>query len=63
MEVDDVWAIDCEFLMFAMPHPVEEGETAWLLVAGPENRTIASRHTVQEFQLAEIKAAAKELGL
>ena len=63
MEVDDVWAIDCEFLMFAMPHPVEEGETAWLLVAGPENRTIASKHTVQEFQLAEIKAAAKELGL
>ena len=62
MEVDDVWAIDCEFLMFAMPHPVEEGTTAWLLVAGPE-RSIASKHSVQEFQLAELKAAAKELGL
>ena len=62
MDIDDVWAIYCEFLMFAMPHPVNEGETAWLLVAGPE-RTIASKHTVQEFQLAELKAAAKELGL
>ena len=63
MDVDDVWAIDCEFLMFAMPHPVEEGGTAWLLVPGPDNRSIASKHTVQAFQLAELKAAAQDLGL
>lgn len=63
MEVDDVWGIDCEFLMFAMPHPEEEGATAWLLVPGPEGRVIASKHTVQEYQFAELKNAAKELGL
>lgn len=63
MEVDDVWAIDCEFLMFAMPHPAEEGATAWLLVPGPDHRVIASKHTVQEFELAELKATAQQLGL
>ena len=63
MQIDDVWGIDCEFLMFAMPHPEEEGGTAWLLVPGPEGRVIASKHTVQEYQFAELKNAAKELGL
>ena len=63
MQVDDVWGIDCEFLMFAMPHPLQEGETAWMLVPGPDNRVISSQRTVQEYQFAEIKAAAKELGL
>lgn len=63
MEEDDVWGIDCEFLMFAMPHPIEEGATAWLLVPGPEGRVVSSKNTLQEFQLAELKAAAKELGL
>ena len=63
MDIDDVWGVDCEFLMFAMPHPVEEGATAWLLVPGPEGRVVSSKHTVQEFQFAELKAAAKELGL
>lgn len=63
MEVDDVWGIDCEFLMFAMPHPVQEGETAWLLIPGPDGRVISSRHMVQEYQVAELKAAARELGL
>jgi hypothetical protein len=63
MEIDDVWGIDCEFLMFALPHPQEEGATAWLLVPGPEGRVIASKHTVQEYQFAELKNAAKDLGL
>ena len=63
MQVDDVWGVDCEFLMFAMPHPVDEGATAWLLVPGPDGRVVTSRHTVQEYQFAELKAAAKELGL
>lgn len=63
MQIDDVWGIDCEYLMFAMPHPEEEGATAWLLVPGPEGRVIASKHTVQEYQFAELKNAAKELGL
>ena len=70
MEVDDVWGVDCEFLMFAMPHPLEEGTTAWLLVPGPEGRVVSTKHTVQEYQFAELKEAmqeakdaAKELGL
>lgn len=63
MQVDDVWGVDCEFLMFAMPHPVNEGETAWLLVPGPEHRVISSQHTVQQYQFAELKAAAQDLGL
>lgn len=63
MEIDDVWGIDCEFLMFAMPHPEQEGATAWLLVPGPDGRSISSRSTVQEYQFAELKNAAKELGL
>jgi len=63
MEEDDVWGIDCEFLMFAMPHPIEEGATAWLLVPGPEGRVVSSKNTLQEFQFAELKAAAKDLGL
>lgn len=63
MQVDDVWGIDCEFLMFAIPHPVEEGATAWLLVPGPDQRVISSRRTVQEYQFAELKAAAQDLGL
>lgn len=63
MEMDDVWGIDCEFLMFAMPHPEQEGATAWLLVPGPDNRVVASRSTVQEYQFSELKQAAKELGL
>jgi hypothetical protein len=63
MQVDDVWGIDCEFLMFAMPHPQDEGATAWLLIPGPENRVISSKQTVQDYQLAELKQAARELGL
>jgi len=63
MQVDDVWGIDCEFLMFAMPHPAQEGGTAWLLVPGPHDRVVSSRQTVQDYQFAEIKAAAKDLGL
>lgn len=63
MEMDDVWGIDCEFLMFAMPHPEQEGATAWLLVPGPDNRVVASKSTVQEYQFSELKQAAKELGL
>ena len=63
MQVDDVWGIDCEFLLFAMPHPVDEGATAWLLVPGPEHRTVSSQRTVQDYQMAEIKAAAQDLGL
>lgn len=63
MEVDDVWGIDCEFLMFAMPHPLEEGETAWLLIPGPENREISSKQTVQDYQMAELRHAAQQLGL
>jgi hypothetical protein len=62
MQVDDVWSIDCEFLMFPVPHP-EEGATAWLLVPGPEGRVISAKHTVQDYQFAELKNAAKELGL
>ena len=63
MQVEDVWGIDCEFLMFAMPHPQEEGATAWLLIPGPDNRTISSRQTVQDYQFAELKRAAEDLGL
>lgn len=63
MQVDAVWGIDCEFLMFAMPHPAQEGGTAWLLVPGPHDRVVSSRQTVQDYQFAEIKAAAKDLGL
>ena len=63
MQIDDVWGIDCEFLMFAMPHPQEEGATAWLLIPGPDNRAISSRQTVQDYQFAELKRAAAELGL
>lgn len=63
MEVDDVWGIDCDFLMFAMPHPEEEGATAWLLIPGPDHRAVSSKHTVQEYQFAELKNAAKDLGL
>lgn len=63
MQVDDVWGIDCEFLLFAMPHPQDEGATAWLLIPGPDHRVISSKQTVQDYQLAEIKRAAKELGL
>lgn len=63
MQIDDVWGIDCEFLMFAMPHPAQEGATAWLLVPGPHERVVSSRQTVQDYQFAEIKAAAKDLGL
>lgn len=63
MQVDDVWGIDCEFLMFAMPHPQDEGGTAWLLIPGPDNRVISSKQTVQDYQFAELKRAAAELGL
>lgn len=63
MQVDDVWGIDCEFLMFAMPHPQDESASAWLLIPGPDNRLVSSRHTVQEYQMAELKQAAAELGL
>lgn len=63
MQIDDVWGIDCEFLMFALPHPEHEGESAWLLVPGPEGRVISSQHTVQDYQFAEIQAAAKDLGV
>ncbi|MBI1626710.1 hypothetical protein HF327_019710 [Comamonas sp. EJ-4] len=63
MQIDDVWGIDCEFLMFAMPHPQEEGATAWLLIPGPDNRAISSRQTVQDYQFAELKRAAEDLGL
>lgn len=63
MLVDDVWGIDCEFLMFAMPHPQDEGATAWLLIPGPDNRVISSKQTVQDYQFAELKNAATELGL
>lgn len=63
MELDDVWGIDCEFLMFAMPHPVEEGATAWMLLPGPDNRVISSQHTVHDYHVAELKAAATQLGL
>ena len=63
MQVDDVWGIDCEFLMFALPHPQDEGASAWLLVPGPGHRTVSSRHTVQDYQLAELKRAAADLGL
>lgn len=62
MLMDDVWGIDCEFLMFAMPHPQDEGATAWLLIPGPDNRVIASRQTVQDYQFAELKNAAAALG-
>lgn len=63
MQVDDVWGIDCEFLMFAMPHPQDETASAWLLIPGPEQRQVSSRHTVQDYQMAEIRHAAAELGL
>ena len=63
MQLDDVWGIDCEFLMFAIPHPLEEGATAWLLIPGPDNRVISSQQTVQDYQFAELKIAAAELGL
>ncbi|MEG2630655.1 MAG: hypothetical protein RSB42_07290 [Comamonas sp.] len=63
MQVDDVWGIDCEFLMFAMPHPQDETASAWLLIPGPQQRQVSSRHTVQDYQMAEIKFAAAELGL
>lgn len=63
MEVDDVWGIDCEFLMFAMPHPHDEGASAWLLIPGPDHRVVSSRHTVQDYQMAQIQRAAQELGL
>lgn len=63
MQVDDVWGVDCEFLMFAMPHPQDESATAWLLIPGPDHRVVSSRHTVQDYQMAEIKRAAAELGL
>jgi len=63
MQVEDVWGIDCEFLMFAMPHPQDESASAWLLIPGPENRVISSRNTVQDYQMEEIRRAAAELGL
>ncbi|MET1117030.1 MAG: hypothetical protein ABWY08_19045 [Comamonas sp.] len=63
MQVDDVWGIDCEFLMFAMPHPHDESASAWLLIPGPHHRVVSSRNTVQDYQMAEIKRAAAELGL
>ena len=63
MQVEDVWGIDCEFLMFAMPHPQDESTTAWLLIPGPENRVISSRNTVQDYQMEEIRRAAEQLGL
>lgn len=63
MQVDDVWGIDCEFLMLAMPHPQQEGATAWLLIPGPDGRVVSSRHTVQDYQLAQLQRAAAELGL
>jgi hypothetical protein len=63
MQLDDVWGIDCEFLMFAMPHPQEENATAWLLIPGPDNRVISSKLTVQDYQFAELRMAAAELGL
>ncbi len=63
MQVDDVWGIDCEFLMFAMPHPQDENATTWLLIPGPDERVVSSRHTVQDYQMAELKRAAAELGL
>lgn len=63
MQVDDVWGVDCEFLMFAMPHPQQEGQTAWLLIPGPQERVISSKRTVQDYQFAELKNAAAELGL
>lgn len=62
MLVDDVWGIDCEFLMFAMPHPQDEGATAWLLIPGPDNRVISSRQTVQDYQFTELKNAAEVWG-
>jgi len=62
MLVDDVWGIDCEFLMFAMPHPQDEGATAWLLIPGPDHRVISSKQTVQDYQFAELKNAAATLG-
>lgn len=63
MQVEDVWGIDCEFIMFALPHPQDETATAWLLVPGPDNRVVSSRHTVQDYQMAQIQRAAAELGL
>lgn len=63
MAVDDVWGVDCEFLMFAMPHPQNEEETAWLLIPGPDHRAVSLKKTVQDYQFAEIKRAAAELGL
>lgn len=63
MEIDDVWGIDCEFLLFAMPHPQEEGAAAWLLIPGPDRRVISSKQTVQDYQFAEIRRAAADLGL
>ena len=63
MRVDDVWGIDCEFLMFAMPHPQDESATAWLLIPGPDQRSVSSRQTVQDYQFAELRRAAAELGL
>lgn len=63
MQVDDVWGVDCEFLMFAMPHPQNEEETVWLLIPGPEHRAVSLKKTVQDYQFAEIKRAAAELGL
>lgn len=63
MQVDDVWGIDCEFIMFAVPHPQDENAAAWLLVPGPEHRVVSSRHTVQDYQMAEIRRAATQLGL
>ena len=62
MVVDDVWGIDCEVLMFAMPHPQDEGATGWLLIPGPDNRVISSRQTVRDYQFAEFKNAADMLG-
>lgn len=63
MQIDDVWAIDCEFLMFAMPHPQDEAGTAWLLIPGPEGRVISSKQTVQDYRMAELREAAAALGL
>ncbi len=63
MQVDDVWGVDCDFLMFALPHPQDETATAWLLIPGPDHRVVSSRHTVQDYQMAQIQRAAAELGL
>lgn len=59
MRVDDVWSIDCEFVMFAVPHPEDEAATAWLLVPGPEGRVISSQKTLQDYHFAELQRAAQ----